>query len=600
MNEFEFARNFLGRFNVKGDEIIPELCPFCHGGSHRDKYSFALNYVNHTFNCKRGSCDKKGHFSQLCKEFNVEMDKDDFGWNMHPKESKKEYKPSTAKPEPITDIVFDYLNKRGLTQETLKEYRISSHEGNIMFPYYRSKEDAENNVITFAKFRKPHKIPKGERKMWREAGTEPILFGMNVCDENDPSVIIAEGEFDAMIIYQCTGRNVVSVPSGCEDFTWIDTCHDWIKRFNQILVFGDNDTPGKKMIEELSKKLTCNVLVPDYELYLNCKDANEIYVRHGAEQIKKIVEYMKTVPVEGLIDLSEVESVNPKQMRKALSSFKGLDNATGGFMYGDLSIWTGKRGEGKSTFLNQILLDCVDQGINTCIYSGEIPAQRLKYWINLQAAGDNYVESDIDERSGKTIYYVPKNIEKLINKWDKGKIWVYDNRIVTKDESETILKIFEMAYRRYDCRVFFVDNLMTVNTNSNERDIFQKQANFTLDLVKFCREFNVHVHLVVHPRKTSGTIKDNDSVGGLGTITNAAHNVFSVHKCTEEEKHKLNCDSVLSCLKNRFYGETGDVPLMFSYKSRRFTERSCKVVQYGWEKYLSGEEQYIYEDDPPF
>ena len=177
---------------------------------------------------------------------------------------------------------------------------------------------------------------------------------------------------------------------------------------------------------------------------------------------------------------------------------------------------------------------------------------------------------------------------------------MYDNRIVTKDEAESIPKIFEMAYKRYDCRVFFGDNLMTVNTNSNERDIFQKQANFTLDLVKFCREFNVHIHLVVHPRKTIGTIKDNDSVGGLGTITNAAHNVFSVHKCTEEEKHKLNCDSVLSCLKNRFYGETGDVPLMFSPKSRRFTERACKVVQYGWEKYLSGEEQYIYEDDPPF
>ena len=62
MNEIEYARSFLGAFKVKADEIIPSLCPFCNGGDHQDKDTFALNFENHTYNCRRGSCGQKGHF----------------------------------------------------------------------------------------------------------------------------------------------------------------------------------------------------------------------------------------------------------------------------------------------------------------------------------------------------------------------------------------------------------------------------------------------------------------------------------------------------------------------------------------------------------
>jgi len=45
-----------GKFNVKGREIIPDFCPFCKGGSHNDRYTFALNIETGAYNCKRGNC----------------------------------------------------------------------------------------------------------------------------------------------------------------------------------------------------------------------------------------------------------------------------------------------------------------------------------------------------------------------------------------------------------------------------------------------------------------------------------------------------------------------------------------------------------------
>ena len=578
MNEFEFARAFLQPYKIKGDEIVPRLCPICRGGDHQDKETFALNFKDHVYKCLRGSCNAQGHFAQLCKQFGVEADRDQFSAPV----VRKSYRKPENKAEPPTNQVKEYLHLRGLTDETISAFGVGSSEGNIMFPYYRTPEDAENREATFVKYRAPRKIPKGERKMWREADTEPILFGMHLCDANDPALYIFEGEFDAMCGYQASGQNCVSVPSGCEDFTWLETCAEWLSRFEVVGVFADNDDAGKKMLLEISRKLDFKVLRPEFSLYCGCKDANEILVRLGAASVKTIMEVMRPVGVQGLLNLADVQNTDISDIPRAMTGIKALDCATGGMLYGDLSVWTGKRGEGKSTLLTQILLEAVNSGTNVCIYSGEIPADRLKYGINLQAAGSSYVATKDDQKTGRTVSFVPRDQLEKIQQWCNGKIWVYDNKIVQTDETEEILKIFALAYKRYDCKVFVVDNLMTVNSTAKDRDVMQMQADFTIKLRKLADKLGIHIHLVVHPRKTEGVIKDSDSVSGLGTITNIACNVFSVHRCTEEEQLKIDCDSTVSCLKNRAYGELVNVRLNYNPYSKRFTEVGGQETQYGW------------------
>ena len=74
MTELEYANMYLGKHKIVGDEIKPLYCPYCGGGNHQDRYTFALNMENHTFNCMRGSCGVKGHFSELCREKGVSYD----------------------------------------------------------------------------------------------------------------------------------------------------------------------------------------------------------------------------------------------------------------------------------------------------------------------------------------------------------------------------------------------------------------------------------------------------------------------------------------------------------------------------------------------
>jgi twinkle protein len=590
MNVWEFANRHLQPYKIKDDEIIPLHCPYCQGGQHHDKETFALNTTKLTYNCARGKCSKTGTFRQLCIDFREEADRLEI-WDTC--RAQKKYKKPETKVEPITDQAEKYLALRKISKATMEAYKVGSDErGNIVFPFY------ENGEPVFVKFRPARKLEKGERKAWREADTKPVLFGMDLCSPEYPLVIF-EGEIDAMSGYESGIRNCVSVPSGAEDLTWLDSCYEWLQQFKEIYLFGDNDEPGREMIKKLSVKLS------DHRIYIvdhPYKDCNELLYREEPEAVKKSYESAKELPIYGLIDLADVKPLDAKNVPSVKSNISGLDSKTGGFLMGDLSIWTGKRGEGKSTLLGQLMLEAVEEGEKVCVYSGELRADRFQYWLNLQAAGKEYISSYFDESKGKEVYYLEREILEKIKNWYRGKFWLYDNSISESSEETSILKVFEYAAKRYDCRVFLIDNLMTARYNTdNEANYYRAQSNFVGQLVEFANRYNIHIHLVAHPRKTNASL-ENDDVSGTADITNRADNVFSLEKLKDEDRVKHGCDVALKILKNRSEGAIATIGLNYCKTSRRlYVPSAGNTHNYGWKNYerpLWYELEEIPEDCP--
>ena len=99
---------------------------------------------------------------------------------------------------------------------------------------------------------------------------------------------------------------MVSVPSGCTNLEWIDHCWDWLEKFQSIVLFGDNDEPGRKMVRDVARRLDearCSVVeaYPDRPDGAPCKDANEILFFHGAEMLLETLNSAQPVPVRGII-----------------------------------------------------------------------------------------------------------------------------------------------------------------------------------------------------------------------------------------------------------------------------------------------------------
>lgn len=192
--------------------------------------------------------------------------------------------------------------------------------------------------------------------------------------------------------------------------------------------------------------------------------------------------------------------------------------------------------------------------------------------------------------SGREIPHPTPFAQQMIDEWWRGRFLLYDIGTSTYHDAANILRVFRYAHRRYGAKVYLVDNLMTARFRGNDRDFYRAQSEFVAELASFAHDNNVHVHLVAHPRKTD-RISDSDEVAGIGDVTNLADNVYVLEK---EEREDRQQDSVLTILKNRFFGERGrSIGLNFERKSKRFyksgTGNPDKV--YGWA--LSGRQAVV-------
>ena len=160
--------------------------------------------------------------------------------------------------------------------------------------------------------------------------------------------------------------------------------------------------------------------------------------------------------------------------------------------------------------------------------------------------------------------------------------------------------MFTYAVKRYDCKLFMVDNLMTARFDGlSDSDYFRRQSNFVGELVRFAKAYDVHVHLVAHPKKTQDDLT-NDSVSGTADITNRADNVISIKRLTEPVmQNGLRADATLTILKNRSDGVMNEeLALAFEPNSKRFynpLKPSTKDKKYNWEINKVGE-----NDVPPW
>lgn len=516
------------RHTAHGDELVPSLCPFCKGGSSgKDTDTFALSLEKGIFVCKRGSCGKRGRFEDLAEHFHETVKA------ARPASEKKSqiFVLPDTKLLPPTEKIYEYFESRKISRKTVDVFRVASDDkGMIVFPFY------ENGVNVFEKFRRPWKPTEDEKKMkeWRFPGAKPVLFGMDACSFSLP-LVITEGQIDAMSLYEAGITNVVSVPSGCDDLSWIEHCWDWLERFKTIILFGDSDEPGRKMVAALTKRLDesrCRVVeeYPDNGHGGICKDANEILFRFGDFELIDMVENAREIPVKGLLDLSTIPPYDPTTVPRIKTMIPDLDAAIGGLVEGGVTVLTGKAGDGKSTLTGLLLLNGIEQGYNVCAYSGELPKEKFQEWINLQCAGSDYIGLKYDPIRDEQIPYIAYPVQRRLMDYYAGRFFLFDNNeIFEHNQADSILDVFTMAVRRYGCKLFLVDNLMTSLSDSEEET--KAQGRFVNALKKFATRYGVHVLIVAHPRKTkAGEQLRKDDVGGNSAIVNLSDSAIVVER----------------------------------------------------------------------
>ena len=581
---YSLARHLNAETQKKGDELQFKLCPFCKGGQHSDKYTFSVSLRAGQYNCLRGTCGEHGGFVSLAKAFNFPLD---FGTQAP---MKREYKRLPQKK--ITDIVvrdsaIEYMKSRGISEDTVRKFGITSQKDNpdiLSIPFFDW-----NGELTFIKYRNT-KYRKGDggSKEWCEKGAKPILYGIPFVDYSNKTLVITEGQIDSLSLCEAGIPNAVSVPMGKNNFEWINLCWDFLCEFNEIIVFGDHENGEVTLADELNRRLKKHVVrVVREDDYRGLKDANDILVNHGKDALTAAVEGAASIPVNHIVSLADVKAVSVGDIPHFKSGIAELDGVIGGLFEGQYILLTGKRGEGKSTFMSQLVCEAIDQGINTLVYSGELPNTMFKNWLDIQLAGRNHLlKRTLD--TGKEYYEVPLGIQNCINNWYRDRVFVVDNSEF--QDGEDLFDILEAAIYRYGIRFVCIDNLMTIVENGG-RDYLMAQTAAVNKVKSLTKRTGCTVLLVAHERKQAAS-DTNDQVSGTANITNLADVVIAYRR---NKTRKGGYDAEIEISKNRTF--TGlcltsadkSIGVYFDPVSRRLkTELSPK----NWEKAFSWEKDW--------
>ena len=563
----DFATATGAETRLKGRELVFKRCPYCNGGDNNDKETFSINLDSGAFKCFRSSCNQSGHFVELARDFGFKLDTDE----------PRQYRKLPQKKIEVRPAAIEYLGKRGIDEETVKRYHITAGTKNpnvIVFPFFD-----ENGVLQFVKYRKSDFVKgRDKAKEWSEKNTKPILFGMDQCEDFE-RLVITEGQIDALSLATAGIKNTVSVPTGALGFTWLSNCWDWIIKFKEIIVFGDYENGKITLVDTLAKRLPMKVKCVQAEDYLCEKDANDILRKYGKEALIRAVDSARVQDVKFVNRLADVKSVNLSELPKFKTGIVPLDRVCGGILLGHVVLLSGKRGEGKSTLLSQIVVEALDQNINTFVYSGELPNYHFKNWLDLQIAGSDHIETRLNEYGDKQ-YFLSDETQNSINRWYYDKAFIFDNSAVNDDEYEGLIKTIVDSICRYDIKLVCIDNLMTAMDGDPNTDLYRAQSNFVKQLERLAQQYSVAVILVAHPKKTQFAF-DNDTVSGSSDITNAVSFVFNYERAGTEEE----CDSKLMVTKNRMTGVllTGDsaIPLYYSGKSKRIVTDRYEAKEYG-------------------
>ena len=218
---------------------------------------------------------------------------------------------------------------------------------------------------------------------------------------------------------------------------------------------------------------------------------------------------------------------------------------------------------GKTTFLGQLSLDFAENGVNTLWGSFEIKNTRLMHKL-LQQFSRGPMPND---RSAKV-----QALEVLADRFEN--LPLYFMKFHGGSDIDDVLDAMEYAAYVHDVQHIILDNMQFMISRNSPKynssfDKFDIQDIAIEKFRKFATEKNIHVTLVVHPRKEEEGMKlGMSSVYGSAKATQEADNVLILQKDPSNENRKY-----VEVKKNRYDGTLGMCPLYFQFDSKRYSEQ---------------------------
>lgn len=241
---------------------------------------------------------------------------------------------------------------------------------------------------------------------------------------------------------------------------------------------------------------------------------------------------------------------------------------------GELTLWAGVNGHGKTTFLSNVMLKVMQAGQRVCLASLEMRPRDSMAKMTQQAAGVGVPS--------------PRYIRGF-HTWTNDRLWVYDH--VGKLAASRALAVATYVRKELGIDHLVIDSLMKCGLGTDD---YTAQKDFVDGLCAIARDTGLHIHLVCHMRKGENESKPAEKfdVKGASEVVDLADNLIIVWKnlpkikdleAADREKNldirqglitQLNskADAFVRMAKQRHHSWEGSWAFWFDRASQQFLE----------------------------
>lgn len=276
--------------------------------------------------------------------------------------------------------------------------------------------------------------------------------------------------------------------------------------------------------------------------------------------------------------ITERQSYLPWQ--KTIDSFAFRD--------GEVTVWSGQNGHGKSLMTSQVALSLMGQGEKVCIASFEMKPVKTMQRMARMYCGMNPFSPEFQEERGI------QTIEELytdFGEWTDDRLWLYDQTGTT--EANKVIGMIRYCAKELKIKHIFVDNLAKCVKGEDD---YNGQKAFVDEITAVARDYEAHVHLVHHLKKPANenAVPDKHDNKGSGSITDQPDNIMMVwrNKLKEDDvkahgshsKRISEPDHYLLCRKQRNFEGSGEgeptIKLWFHRDAQQYLEAPDTNVQF--------------------
>jgi len=290
------------------------------------------------------------------------------------------------------------------------------------------------------------------------------------------------------------------------------------------------------------------------------------------EQYLKLTEaHMKVKDVSVFIDELKEDTANPVVVKKVNMPWSKTINEFD-FRSGEVTLYAGGNGGGKSLITGQIALGLIKQDQKVCIMSFEMKPKRTIMRMTRQFSGvdleNPFMKDKVNTING---YY------ERLKKFSTGKLWLYDQQGTTS--AKQVISVARYCAVELGITHIFIDSLMKCVSGEDD---YNAQKAFVDELTALARDHNVHIHLIHHIRKLESEEKmpNKNDVKGTGAIADQVDNVLLMWRNKKKERmirgneeiKGVQPDAMLMCEKQR-NGESEEWYQLWYHKdSQQFVE----------------------------